>query len=285
VPDGRWDELGIAPTDDPAAVRRAYAARLKTLDVDGDPTAFMRLRSAFEGALDDVTSVAVDDIAVFAPTGEREPARRAPLPEARIVSAFDVGISESALAASQASFHGFVAAGETRGAAALLQGMLAQGLIPFGAEDEFVDALVACTLADATMSADELAVIGRTFDVRELRERAQAMHWHARLLADAARGDGPFGVGPRLLRKRTRIARAIVAERHDLFSGDLPALRSEVATLQRHARWLPDGPNPDTVLRKLVKLERTLRAQEIVLVIGVLLFTGLYAVYQHFAHP
>jgi hypothetical protein len=46
-----WDELGIAPCDDPKAIRRAYAARLKTLDPDRDPQAFARLRHAFEQAL------------------------------------------------------------------------------------------------------------------------------------------------------------------------------------------------------------------------------------------
>ena len=46
-----WDELGIAPSDDPKTIRRAYAARLKTLDPDRDPVAFARLRSALEWAL------------------------------------------------------------------------------------------------------------------------------------------------------------------------------------------------------------------------------------------
>jgi hypothetical protein len=46
-----WDELGIAPCDDPKAIRRAYAARLKKLDPDRDPEAFARLRQAFEQAL------------------------------------------------------------------------------------------------------------------------------------------------------------------------------------------------------------------------------------------
>ena len=47
-----WDELGLAPCQDPKAIRRAYAARLKKLDPDRDPDAFARLRSAFEWALD-----------------------------------------------------------------------------------------------------------------------------------------------------------------------------------------------------------------------------------------
>lgn len=286
MPDGRWDELGIAPSDDAAAIRRAYAARLKTLDVDSDPTAFIRLREAFDAALQGVTSIAVDVDPVVAPTDEPGPARYVPLPEARVVPEFDVAISERALAASQALFQGLVDAGETRAAAALLEQMLAQGLIPFGAHVELVDALVARALADTTMSPDELAVIGSTFDAREVLERAQAVRWHARLLADAARGDGPFGgFGARVLRRRTRLARAILAERqHDLFSPDLPRLRIEVATLLRYARWLPDGPSPDTAYRKLVNLERTLRGQEIVAVLFMLLFAGLYFIYLRFAH-
>lgn len=50
-----WDELRIAPTDDPKTIRRAYAARLKALDPDRQPDAFGRLRDAFERALTDAT--------------------------------------------------------------------------------------------------------------------------------------------------------------------------------------------------------------------------------------
>ncbi|WP_294057016.1 hypothetical protein [Sphingomonas sp.] len=42
--------LGIGPTSDTRAIRRAYAARLKTIDVDCDPKAFIELREAFEAA-------------------------------------------------------------------------------------------------------------------------------------------------------------------------------------------------------------------------------------------
>src|ERR1700716_3732370 len=48
---GMWNELGIAPCEDPKAIRRAYAAQLKKLDPDRDPEAFARLRGAFEWAL------------------------------------------------------------------------------------------------------------------------------------------------------------------------------------------------------------------------------------------
>ncbi|HUK10246.1 MAG TPA: hypothetical protein VLX09_20415 [Stellaceae bacterium] len=46
-----WQVLGIAATDDPVAIRRAYAARLKALDPDRDPEEFWALRRAYESAL------------------------------------------------------------------------------------------------------------------------------------------------------------------------------------------------------------------------------------------
>ena len=46
-----WAELGIEPTRDAAAIRRAYAAKLKTIPPDEDPQAFARLRQAYERAL------------------------------------------------------------------------------------------------------------------------------------------------------------------------------------------------------------------------------------------
>lgn len=46
-----WNELGIAPCDDPKRIRRAYALRLKAIDPDRDLEAFERLRRALEWAL------------------------------------------------------------------------------------------------------------------------------------------------------------------------------------------------------------------------------------------
>lgn len=45
-----WDVLGIEPTSDVRAIKRAYAKALKTTRPDSDPTAFQWLTEAFEWA-------------------------------------------------------------------------------------------------------------------------------------------------------------------------------------------------------------------------------------------
>jgi hypothetical protein len=54
-----WAVLGIAPTADVAAIRRAYARRLKLNRPDEDPEGFQRLLRARDAALGE--AAAVDD--------------------------------------------------------------------------------------------------------------------------------------------------------------------------------------------------------------------------------
>ena len=47
-----WQALGIEPTSDQRAIRMAYSAKLKAMDPEADPQAFIALRDAFEAARD-----------------------------------------------------------------------------------------------------------------------------------------------------------------------------------------------------------------------------------------
>ena len=47
-----WEALGIAPTKDISAIKRAYAEQAKQCHPEEDPEGFLRLRKAYQTALD-----------------------------------------------------------------------------------------------------------------------------------------------------------------------------------------------------------------------------------------
>ena len=51
-----WTRLGLPRTADVAEIRRAYAKRLKAIDVENDPAAFIALRQALEWALSEAAA-------------------------------------------------------------------------------------------------------------------------------------------------------------------------------------------------------------------------------------
>ena len=54
TPRAAWAALRLDPGSDAAAVRQAYADRLRAMDIDGDPAGFALLRTARDAALADV---------------------------------------------------------------------------------------------------------------------------------------------------------------------------------------------------------------------------------------
>lgn len=56
-----WQFLGIAPTEDPFAIKRAYAALLKQNNPQTEPEGFQRLRAAYEAALFDARRRAAEN--------------------------------------------------------------------------------------------------------------------------------------------------------------------------------------------------------------------------------
>lgn len=86
---GIWATLDLDPTTDRSAIRKAYAARLKAMDVDADPDGFASLREARDAALAGVETDA-EPVSDPAPTPP-EPVEAEPDPE---IAAFHDAIGD-----------------------------------------------------------------------------------------------------------------------------------------------------------------------------------------------
>ncbi|TPK72048.1 hypothetical protein FJ930_12750 [Mesorhizobium sp. B2-4-15] len=155
-----------------------------------------------------------------------------------------------AFPAFEAAFAAAFAAGESRAAQSAFQTALAKGILPIGAETDFLEKVLACALADSALSPEELEAVGRIAGetpmagggeaaarlFSDLRARAEALRWYGRIETDARRGDGRL---KHFQPSAARIARAIRDGRLNGLPGrDLPALHKQIAEGRGHLRWL-----------------------------------------------
>lgn len=261
-----WPDLGIPATTDQGAIRRAYAARLKTLDVDGDPAAFMRLRSAYEAALfaSRATFDSFDNSDDFGGSDDFDDLETAPTPSLGPPQALPPETSDDApeWQASGPAFTRFciafeaaLGAGNTGEAGKALRMAMAQGTLPLGLEEDYAARFLASARDDAALSPEALAETVAMFGVAaehcgysrlaplfdDIRARIEALRWFAAINATAARGDDA-GIGGLLRRSfypRIRAARALRAGRaHKLRKRDLTPARGQLNAALLHAPWL-----------------------------------------------
>lgn len=93
-----WDTLGLTRSDDPAEIRRAYARKLKAIDTDADPQAFVALRAALDQALASARAAAA------AATPESGPSDAEPSSDFQRQEAADRALAASAAADGDAAF-------------------------------------------------------------------------------------------------------------------------------------------------------------------------------------
>ncbi|HLZ03125.1 MAG TPA: J domain-containing protein [Bradyrhizobium sp.] len=271
-----WEELGIAPSEDPKAIRRAYAARLKKLDPDRDPAAFARLREALEWALYEVAETTSAFRAPRAPTADlnsaedgldppdRPEIRRPPsgdrFPGTHEQIAAD-GADEAASASLTATasedalldeLESALHARNTAGALALYYRAAATGAVPLHAEpllDRLFSQAIEPTLVQPAAFREFARITGwdehesKRSVLSELRQRVLARlvaeDWYETLLATAERRN-------RATRKRARLARLVLARigKHWMPRVKQEALRTLLDEFRLHERSLSDRISP-----------------------------------------
>ena len=212
-----WEALGLDPTDDAEAVKRAYRARLKVVGPDRDPEGFQRLRAAYEAVM----------------TGLEAP-RPPAAPEV------DPDLTGRLLATVAAHR----AAGNEAGAIAAIDAAMAAHPPGSPAAEAIEDALLGGIALDRVLSPGLFMAMVDRFDWRDANGRAAGTdaERHAILLDRVAAEEWIAG----LRASADPLDQAMVATREEatrLVSGDLDAagrnrVRTRFEELRQHAMFV-----------------------------------------------
>jgi hypothetical protein len=303
-----WDELAIAPTDDPKIIRRAYAARLRQIDPDRDREAFARLRQALEWALASAAGmvrpsveqprselsrdsacrdadVAPAPISLSGPTSDTR-AQAAANPPARDPPPADISNEHVQERALLIALESALLRGHAHEASQLYFRASATGALPLGNAERMLARLFAVALEDPAFDGQAFRELARCCGwdrpeldsavVSNVRQRVSARlaaeDWYDALIALADRKNGTTrsqAIPARLMLKRIR--------RPGLLRVHRPALQFCLNEYKRHDIWLRDRIAPAWV----AMLEARIRRRELiagtlaVLFIGGMLLQGL----------
>ena len=301
-----WDELGIDPTDDQKAIRRAYAARLRKLDPDYDVQAFTRLRVALERALAGVAHAPVPKAHASLATDASEdlsdvldlPSAAEPgglaAGDARMESALPSGAASivpdwvADAAADQALLdeldHAFMSC-DAPSAVKLYHRAAATGAVPLGGGSRLLERVLSLAVDDKTIDDADFLAFVRAFGCdqsnfwsvqsethKRVMARLVATDWYEARLAVADRRKGET-------RKQARLARLILGRigRYWMPRVDRGALRSSLDEYHIHEKLLSYRIDPAWI----ATLEARLRRREIagagslILLLGGLLINGI----------
>ena len=299
-----WDILGIAPTTDRTIIRRAYAAKLRTIGGDRDPAAFVRLREAYEAALawrnsaagPIVLTLAADELAAADDPVAFETSVELPADDGLTDLPIEPPVRDMPVAVDDDDptlddFDRAIAGKSTIEAKRALDRLMARGVIGIGGERAAALRLAELALHDLDLPAEtfeelvgHLGLASETHgedDASRLRQkigqRLAADAWLAKLrdkVTERAWGKA---------REDVRIARALVGtgRKRRLAGIKSGRLQKTIEEFQLHRSWIAHRVDVDRIAAIEARLQRILRCRRRRERIYIALFC-LYVVFAFF---